>query len=132
MRAPADPPAPIARPLKAGLRGRCPRCGQGALFDGFLGLAERCTACGLDFRAADPADGPAFFASFAVGALAVALAILVEVFVAPPLWVHALLWPVVVLGATLAVLRPLKGALVALQYRYRGLDGGPQDGPDGD
>ena len=52
------PPLP---PMQTGIRGRCPRCGQGHLFKGFLTLAPQCEACGLDYSFADPADGPAFF-----------------------------------------------------------------------
>nr|WP_262299774.1 DUF983 domain-containing protein [Microvirga sp. HBU67692] len=45
-----------------GLRGRCPRCGRGRLFQGFPQLRPRCEVCGLDYAFADPADGPAFLA----------------------------------------------------------------------
>jgi uncharacterized protein (DUF983 family) len=46
--------------LHVAARSKCPRCGQGKLFDGFLKLAPRCNVCGLDFSFADTADGPAF------------------------------------------------------------------------
>lgn len=52
---------PPLSPLHTGLRGRCPRCGQGHMFDGFLKLRRGCEVCGLDYSFADPADGPAFF-----------------------------------------------------------------------
>ena len=55
------------QPIPTGLRGRCPRCGEGRLFAGFLRLAPRCEACGLDYSFADSADGPAFFVMTAVG-----------------------------------------------------------------
>ncbi|WP_238178864.1 DUF983 domain-containing protein, partial [Methylobacterium dankookense] len=45
-------------PLSVGLRCRCPRCGEGRLFDGFITLKPGCEACGLDYGFADPADGP--------------------------------------------------------------------------
>ena len=53
----SDETLPIAR----GLRGRCPRCGEGKLFQGFLSLRPRCAHCGLDFNFADAGDGPAVF-----------------------------------------------------------------------
>ncbi len=52
------PPLP---PMETGIRGRCPRCGQGHMFNGFLTLKPRCEVCDLDYGFADPADGPAFF-----------------------------------------------------------------------
>ena len=40
--------APVS-PYVAGLAGRCPRCGKGRLFQGFLNLRPRCDVCGLDY-----------------------------------------------------------------------------------
>ena len=54
-------------PWVAGLLCRCPRCGKGPLFDGFLSLAKRCTVCGLDYSFADSGDGPAVFIMLIVG-----------------------------------------------------------------
>jgi uncharacterized protein (DUF983 family) len=48
-------------PVMLGIRGRCPRCGNGHLFNGFLKLRKSCEVCDLDYSFADPADGPAFF-----------------------------------------------------------------------
>jgi uncharacterized protein (DUF983 family) len=110
---------PAPAPLVAGLRCCCPRCGQGALFAGYLTLRARCAVCGLDFSRSDSADGPAVFLIFILGALTVGLAIWVEVTFTPPLWLHVLIWPVFVLALALALLRPAKAYVVALQYRYR-------------
>jgi len=52
---------PPVDPLRAGLAARCPRCAEGRLFSGFLGLRERCGSCGLDYGFADAGDGPAAF-----------------------------------------------------------------------
>ncbi len=102
----------------------CPACGKGALFRGWtlggvLSVRERCDVCGLDLRAQDSGDGPASLVMFPLGAILVGLALWVEFRFSPPIWVHVVLWPVV--GAALAVgmMRPLKAALVALQYRHR-------------
>ncbi len=113
--------APVS-PFKAGLGCRCPRCGEGRLFSGFLDVAERCEACGLDLRAQDSGDGPAVFITFILGFVIVGLAIFVEVVFRPPYWVHVVLWPPVVIGLSLALLRPLKAALIALQYKHKILD----------
>jgi uncharacterized protein (DUF983 family) len=111
--------------LSLALRCRCPRCGEGKLYDGLLSVAPHCPKCGLDLAAQDAGDGPAVFVVFILGAIVVALAILVEVTFSPPLWVHIVLWAPLILGGAIGMLRPLKAALIALQYRHRALGGGP-------
>lgn len=122
------PTPPLFGLLLRGLRGRCPRCGEGRLFDGYLQVAGECPACRLNLAEHDAGDGPAVAATFILGAGIVGPAALLELTVAPPLWVHAVLWGPLVIAGTLAVLRPLKGITVALQYRYRGLDEPPRLG----
>ena len=97
----------------------CPRCGEGRLFTGVLTVRDRCAVCGLDLRANDTGDGPAVLVIFVLGTVIVALAFWVEFRFNPPLWVHAVLWPVVTLPLALLMMRPLKAALVALQFRDR-------------
>ncbi|HEY3916968.1 MAG TPA: DUF983 domain-containing protein [Stellaceae bacterium] len=109
--------------LGAALRCRCPRCGKGKLYDGLLAVAPRCSACGLDLAAQDAGDGPAAFVVLILGAIVVGLAILVEIEFAPPFWVHIVLWTPVVIGGAIALLRPFKAWLIAMQYRYRALGG---------
>jgi uncharacterized protein (DUF983 family) len=110
-------------PFAVGLRGRCPRCGEGQLFRGFLGLAPSCSACGLDLRFADSADGPAVFVILLVGFVVAGAALLTEIAYGPPIWVHLVLWLPLVLVLCLGMLRPLKGILVALQYHHRAEEG---------
>jgi uncharacterized protein (DUF983 family) len=105
--------------LSAGWRGRCPRCGEGRLFEGFLTVAPRCTTCGLAFSFADSGDGPAVFVTLIVGFVVVGLALLVEFSFHPPYWLHAILWIPLVLALTLGLLRPLKGTMIAQQYRHK-------------
>lgn len=106
-------------PLRAGLLCRCPNCGKGDLFKGFLTVVERCEACGADLRAHDTGDGPAVFIILILGFLVVGAALAVEMAYAPPLWVHALVWPPLVLAGSLGLLRPFKGVLIALAFRHR-------------
>ena len=110
-------------PFVTGLSGRCPRCGRGKLFDGFLALRSRCPQCGLDYSFADAGDGPAVFVMFIAGFIVVGMALVVEVEYAPPLWVHALLWVPLILLVTLAPLRLIKGLLIALQYHHDAAEG---------
>ncbi len=114
------PPAISARsPIVAGLLCRCPSCGKGKLFQGFLALRQRCEHCGLDFSFVDSADGPAFFVMFISGFIVAGSALAVEILYAPPYWVHALLWGPLILITTLLPLRPMKGLLIALQFHHK-------------
>lgn len=110
-------------PLTVGMRGCCPRCGQGRLFAGFLQLSDTCDHCGLDFEFADSGDGPAVFVILIVGFVIVAAALIVEVVYQPSYWVHAAIWLPLTLGLALGVLRPLKGMMVAQQYRTKAQEG---------
>ena len=118
-----DPTPPTVNPVSAGLAGRCPCCGRGKLFDGFLALAPGCTACGLDYSFIDAGDGPAVFVILIAGFLVVVAALVVEGVYQPPYWVHAALWGPLILLATLAPRRLLKGLLIALQYHHKAAEG---------
>jgi uncharacterized protein (DUF983 family) len=109
--------------VRRGLFGRCPRCGKGPLFTGFLNVAPRCESCGQDFAFADSADGPAFFVMSFAGFVVVVAALVIEVAYEPPYWVHALLWIPLVLAMTLLPLRPAKGLLIALQFHHKAAEG---------
>ncbi len=104
---------------RAGLACRCPRCGRGRLFRGVLTVRDACPVCGLDLRAHDTGDGPAVLVFFVLATVVVGLVAWVELSFAPPLWVHAVIWPEVTLALGIALLRPFKAALVALQFRTR-------------
>ena len=96
--------------LKVGVRGRCPRCGQGHLFEGFLTLAPRCEVCGLDYSFADPADGPAFFVMILMGIPVGILAVWIELAFEPPLWVHLVTTVPFMFLASALTLAALRGA----------------------
>jgi uncharacterized protein (DUF983 family) len=115
----ADEPLPIAH----GLRCRCPRCGKGNLFEGFLKLRAACERCGLDYGFADAGDGPAVFVILFGGAIVVFAALITEVVYQPPYWLHAVLWLPLILIVTLTPLRPIKGLMIALQYHHRAAEG---------
>ena len=109
---------PAISPIRAALGCRCPRCGQGRLFAGLLSVRGACEVCGLDLSGQDAGDGPAVFVILFLGLIVVALAALVEVKFSPPIWIHLVLWtPFIIVGA-IAMLRPLKAGLIALQYRH--------------
>lgn len=107
---------PTLSSSNTGLRGRCPRCGQGHLFDGFLSMKPSCEVCGLDYGFADPADGPAFFVVCFACVPSVALAVLIEAIYQPPFWLHLFTSLPFLLLTCILPLRPLKGWLLSNQY----------------
>jgi uncharacterized protein (DUF983 family) len=118
-----DQNAPTTSALAAGLRGRCPRCGGGALFRNGLVLRQRCESCGLDYAFADSGDGPAVFAIFILGFLILGGALLLEFRVGPPVWVHVVLWGIATPLLAFFLLRVLKATLIALQYKHKAEEG---------
>ncbi|MFZ5930175.1 MAG: DUF983 domain-containing protein [Pseudomonadota bacterium] len=110
-------------PLIAGLLSRCPACGKGPLFQGFLTVRSCCPVCNTDFSKMDSADGPAVFIVLTAGAIVVASALVVEVKYQPPYWLHALLWLPLILGLSLGLLRPFKALMIALQFRHKAGNG---------
>jgi uncharacterized protein (DUF983 family) len=106
-----------------GLACKCPRCGNGKLFDGFLALRPRCGACGLDYTFIDTGDGPAIFIIMLAGAIVVACALIVEIKYRPPFWLHAVLWLPLILATTLLPLRSMKALLIALQFHHKAAPG---------
>jgi uncharacterized protein (DUF983 family) len=102
---------------------RCPRCGRGKLYAGWLALAPRCTHCGLDYAMFDAGDGPAVFVILVAGALVSAAALYVEFAFSPPFWLHAVLWIPTILVLSLGLLRLSKSLLLILQYRHKAGEG---------
>ena len=114
---------PPQSPWSCGLAGRCPRCGEGPLFAGVLDIAPRCEACGLDLKFADSGDGPAVFVILIAGFVVLGAALWTELVYEPPMWVHLIIFLPLTLVVCLGMLRPLKGILVALQYRNKAEQG---------
>src|SRR6478752_7154200 len=96
-------------PILAGLRGRCPHCGEGSLFQGFLKVAPSCASCGGDLAKADSGDGAAAFVILIAGFFCAFLMLFTELTFAPPIWVHIGIFLPLTLAVCLGLLRPLKG-----------------------
>lgn len=113
-----------------GFRGRCPNCGEGKMFRSFLKVVDRCPVCGeaLYHHRAD--DAPAYFVIAIVGHIVVASIFVIEVTFWPPLWLQFAFWLPVTVLLSLALLQPVKGAIVALQWTYRMHGFDPNSPPD--
>ena len=106
-------------PWRTGPAGRCPRCGIGHIFRGFLSIRDRCEICGLDFSYADPADGPAVFVQLFACVPGIIFLVVLEIFASPPLWVHLATSLPILIVTTILPLRPIKGWLVASQFFFK-------------
>lgn len=126
--APAPVPLSIGTTLRRGLRGRCPRCGEGRLFRGYLRVVEECAACHVPLGHIRADDAPPYFTIFIVGHVLLPPALMVEKMWQPPMWLHMTVWLPLFAGLCLLVLRPVKGAVLAWMQRL-GLSGTEQ-GPD--
>ncbi|MDX5329758.1 MAG: DUF983 domain-containing protein [Caulobacteraceae bacterium] len=114
-------------PLLSGLAGRCPNCGEGHLFDGFLKVAARCEACGHDLARADSGDGPAVFVILIAGFLIAFAALFVELRFTPPIWLHLVLWMPLTVIVSVGLLRPMKGVMLAAQIANRAAEARADD-----
>jgi uncharacterized protein (DUF983 family) len=116
--------------MKRGFFGRCPRCGQGKLFRAFLKVDDNCSVCGLDFTPHRADDLPAYLVIIIVGHLVVPTALWIEIDFSPPVWLQLAIYLPFTLIASLALLQPVKGAVVGLQWalKMHGFDDNPPEG----
>ena len=105
------------------MRGLCPDCGAPTLFAGVATFADRCASCGLDFSRYNVGDGPAAFLTLIVGAAMLTLAMVVEIKLTPPMWVHVVLWFPLTFAAVIGSLRVAKAALLIAEHRNQAREG---------
>ena len=105
--------------MKRGFRGRCPRCGEGKLFRAFLKTADSCSVCGQDFTPHRADDLPAYLVIVIVGHIVVPLALMIETNYSPPVALQLAIYLPVTFVASLALLQPVKGAVVGMQWALR-------------
>lgn len=106
----------IVSAMRRGLLGRCPACDRGRLFGGYLKVAAGCEACGAELHHHRADDLPPYLVIFLVGHLVGYGILVTETRMELPLWVHLAVWPLLALVLCLALLQPVKGAVVGLQY----------------
>ncbi|WP_210526238.1 DUF983 domain-containing protein [Rubellimicrobium arenae] len=112
------------RAMRRGLIGRCPNCGQGRLFAGYLRISPTCPECGEELGRYRAADGPAFFTISIVGLLLVPILGWSFVILRPDPLVLALILTVSITILTLVVLRLVKGAFVGYLWSMHEMDKG--------
>ncbi len=102
-------------PLLSGAAGRCPNCGEGHLFEGFLTVSQKCDACGFNLAEADSGDGPAVFVILIAG-LITAFGALFTMFAIRSVLLTLIIWLPMTLVIVLVLLRPMKGLMLAAQF----------------
>jgi uncharacterized protein (DUF983 family) len=102
--------------MKRGFLGHCPACDKGRLFGRFLKVVDRCEACGTEFHHHRADDLPPYLVIFIVGHLIGYGILMTETRLEVPMWIHLAVWPLLTLVLCLALLQPVKGAVVGLQY----------------
>ena len=127
---PAVPAVPAAQPpfgtaLARGAMGRCPVCGQGKLFNGYLRLVDECSHCHAPLGRIRADDAPPYFTILIVGHVLVPIVFVVEKAWYPPMWLHMAIWLPLFAILSALFLRPIKGAVVAWMMRL-GLTGTEQ------
>ena len=112
-------------PIRAGLLCRCPACGKGPLFAGFLKVVDHCAVCGTDFSRLNTGDGAAVFIMQISGGTSVFLALALQIAFQPPLWVLLIVAVPLVIVLAFGLMRPGKGLMIALQIGDRRKDDDP-------
>jgi uncharacterized protein (DUF983 family) len=106
----------LVRSMARGFVGSCPHCGTGRVFGRFLKVRPDCDACGLEFAHHRADDLPPYIVIFIVGHIVGYFLLESEMNYDVPLWFQLTFWPLVTLAGSLALLQPVKGAVVGLQY----------------
>lgn len=106
---------------------RCPECGKGPVFSGYLKFRDACGACGADFRAADAGDGPAVFVILIVGAIVAPLLIILQVGLDLPDTLALAITMVAAIALCIAFLPPFKSTLFALQWKHKAREATHED-----
>lgn len=119
----ADPaaagPRPVGPAMLKGALCRCPSCGEGRIYGRYLKVVDACDRCGEELHHQRADDAPPYIVIFIVGHIVISGLLSVEMAYAPPTWVHLVLWLPLTIILSLALLPPVKGALIGLQWALR-------------
>ncbi len=107
------------RAMARGLAKKCPQCGRGALFSGYVKIRDNCPACGLDLTGHEADDAPPYVTIMVVGHIAIPLALAAKQLFDPPMWQQFAFWMPAIIAATALGLPVFKGALIGIQWANR-------------
>jgi len=122
---------PLGRSIVRGMLNRCPRCGTGKLFGAFLKPVDSCAVCGEEIFHQRADDLPPYIVIFVLGHIVVGGYMMTDMAFKLPMWVHLAIWGPITVIAALAIIQPIKGGVIGLQWalRMHGF-GGHDDSPD--
>ena len=114
---------PVERPLgpalRNGWREKCPRCGSGKLFDGYLEVRDGCDFCGQDFTHHRADDAPSWLTIIIIGHLIAPILLATYQVVDLPVWAHVVIWPTLAMVGVILLLQRVKGGVIAFQWSKR-------------
>jgi uncharacterized protein (DUF983 family) len=110
---------PLLPSMRRGFLGRCPNCGEGKLFSGFVKPVDACAVCHEDMHHQRADDLPAYLNILIVGHIVVGAFTMAEVMTDWPGWVHVAIWGTVLIAMSVALMQPIKGAVIGLQWANR-------------
>jgi uncharacterized protein (DUF983 family) len=128
-----DAPRRIGAAMWTGAKCRCPACGRGKLYRGYLKVVDACSSCGTELHHQRADDAPPYFTMFIVGHIVIGGLLAVEKKFAPDTMTQLLIWLPLACILSLALLPVIKGALIGQQWalRLHGFGLGPDpSGPD--
>ncbi|HEY0122506.1 MAG TPA: DUF983 domain-containing protein [Rhizobium sp.] len=128
---PDEAERPLGRSIMRGAMNRCPRCGTGKLFRAFLKPVDRCAACGEEMFHQRADDLPPYLVILVLGHVVVGGYMMTDMAFHLPIWAHLAIWAPITVITALAVIQPIKGGVIGLQWalRMHGF-GGHDDSPD--
>ncbi len=118
----------LAAAMARGCSGRCPSCGQGRLFNGFLRVVPECEHCRAPLGLARADDAPPYFTILIVGHIVIPAMLAMQKMSDPPMWLLSVIFLPLTLVLSLGLLRPIKGAIVGLMLRFNMLNPDPEPG----
>nr|AID69678.1 uncharacterized protein [uncultured organism] len=122
-------PRPAGPAIRKGLLSRCPKCGQGKLFKAYLKPVDACGVCGEEMFHHRADDFPPYLAIFIVGHIVVAGFMATNSWLVLEDWQQLAIWIPITIVLCLALLQPLKGGVIGLQWAFRmhGFSGTPDE-----
>jgi uncharacterized protein (DUF983 family) len=128
---PIETERPLGRSIMRGLLNQCPNCGTGKLFRAFLKPVDRCAVCGEDLSHQRSDDLPPYLVILVLGHIIVGGYMLTDMVYHLPIWAHLAIWAPITVIAALAIIQPIKGGVIGLQWalRMHGF-GGHDDSPE--
>ncbi|AHM02509.1 zinc-finger protein [Roseibacterium elongatum DSM 19469] len=117
--APAPPERPAWPAIAKAMRGRCPSCGEGAIYDSYLKLTPSCPSCGEDLSHARADDGPAYLSILVTAKVMGTLMLLTYETWQPPAAVLAVTFSIGVVAMALYLLPRFKGMILGIQWAKR-------------